>query len=96
MSSSSIKIGIFAPDRERCGISDYVRQLNAEIAQLDGISIVNKVAPPDESTAHDASRALATQFRFAARQVSDAPVELVHVHHEYSLFGGIARRNDGA
>ena len=90
MTADSIKLGIFAPDRERCGISDYVRQLNQEIGQLDGLSIIRTMSPPHGNSKDDERRLLATQYKSAAQDVSGPPVDLVHVHHEYSLFGGIA------
>lgn len=68
------RIAVATPDRDRCGVADYARQLAKALPDRFDLSMV---AYP-ESDSRGA-------WQRAAAEARDA--ELVHIHYEYSLFG---------
>ena len=92
----SLRVAMLAPNREQCGISDYSRSLIAALSDLSSVSLVRCLAPPDSTAAQSHLSAVSSRssrarpFREIGNSLGLPPAQLVHVQHEYSLFGGVA------
>jgi len=98
-----VRVSIFAPARERCGISDYSRNLLSALQEISSVDMIRCVEPPPSearlSFAGELSRrgSRAEQYRRIGDELSESPSQLIHIQHEYSLLGGVApHRNQAA
>src|SRR5579862_1829785 len=91
-------IATLAPDRDRCGISDYSRNLYSALSELESIHITKRLQPPaDPVSGIIAGRAVrAGQFKAIGDELSAPPTQIVHIQHEFSLFGGAAPHKNTA
>jgi glycosyltransferase involved in cell wall biosynthesis len=88
-----IRLAMFAPDRERCGVSDYSRSLIRHLGELPDIADIKTVQAPEDSV-RGTLAALSSywreeqRYRALGRAMNDS--QLAHVQHQYFLFGGVA------
>jgi len=77
-----VNVTMFAPVREKCGISDYSRALIAHLP--DKVTVI----PAPEIAAFASGAALRQQFSALGAQMNSG--EVAHVQHQYFLFGGVS------
>lgn len=99
-SRAPLRIALFAPQRACCGVSDYTDSLCAALQMLSETAALRVVAAPEDAVRPSAAAALrglwADRRRFAAlgaalnQDSCGAVSDVVHVQHQYFLFGGVA------
>ncbi len=91
----ALRVAMFAPWHERCGIRDYSALLVSAmetLSEIDSLRIVD--APSDAARTGIASvlrrhRHDAMRFKQLGRAMNSA-AEIAHIQHQYFLFGGVA------
>jgi len=94
--ASQVCVAMFAPSREQCGISAYSAELIAALNVNPGVSIARVVQPPVDSQSDSHVQAIKgyssmqRTYRSLGRLLDAKPAEIIHIQHEYALFGGVA------
>ena len=101
MSASGLRVAMFAPGREQCGISDYTRHLVEGLRALPEIAEVRMVEAPAgvayEGTLNALRRYAADEGRFRALGAAmNLDADIAHVQHQYFFFGGVAPHKNHA
>ena len=101
MSEYALRIAMFTPWRERCGISDYSRHLVTALEAREDIAGVQIIEAPSAQRAGllHAVRAYASEeakYRVLGEQMNAEGVSVAHVQHQYFFFGGVAPHKNHA
>ncbi len=102
MDERRIKVAMVGPQDLQCGISDYTRHLIQAICLDENVYCTLVFSPPNSASANghiDALRSFRTRdkrYQDAGKLVSASEPDVVHVQHEYSLFGGVAPHKNHA
>lgn len=76
VAAAGMRVVMLAPDRNRCGISDYSRHLIDALRALPEIAGVDRIDPEPSAT--------------LGKQIQDHGAQIVHIQHQYFFFGGVA------
>jgi len=91
-----LRVAMFAPGREKCGISDYTHHLVEALRKLQGIAEVRMVAAPTALSPNGLAQALLRYgalerlFRTLGLELNSQDADLAHIQHQFFFFGGVA------
>ncbi len=89
-----LRVAMFTPVRERCGIADYSRLLVAALRDRADISGVHLVSPPETEGRASSVKAvrnyMADEREYRVLGARLCVGDVVHIQHQYFFFGGVA------
>ena len=98
---SGLRVAMFAPVREQCGVSDYSRLLVDALRRVPDIAGVRVVETLPDSAG---GSGLAALRRFGSEEARfrelgsllNADADVAHIQHQYFFFGGVAPQKNHA
>lgn len=95
-----MRVAMFAPQREKCGIRDYTDCLLAALRAQPEIEDIRVIPTPSESQKRSVAAALrgypAEEKRYRSLGAGMNAADVAHVQHQYFFFGGVGPHKNHA